>query len=137
MEYNSETIVPAYKWANEVKDLYDRKCISCGRSVKLEAHHVVPKCESKRLSCVLENGVALCHWCHQFVHRNSLRAAPIKTIIDQIKQDELILSVNVPKGKKATIQAHAEQQGESLNAFINRAIDETMTKEATGDNHGN
>lgn len=32
----------------------------------------------------------------------------------------------MPKGKKDTIKAHAEAQGESVNGFINRAIDETM-----------
>ena len=31
------------------------------------------------------------------------------------------IEVKVPKGKKELIQGHAEAQGESLNAFINRA----------------
>jgi hypothetical protein len=31
--------------------------------------------------------------------------------------------VTVPKGKRETIKAHAEGRGESLNAFVNRAID--------------
>ena len=39
------------------------------------------------------------------------------------------IEVKVPKGEKATIQAHAEQKGESINGFINRAIDETMERE--------
>ena len=39
------------------------------------------------------------------------------------------IALVVPKGKKETIKAHAEQNGESLNGFINRAIDETMEKE--------
>ena len=33
------------------------------------------------------------------------------------------INLTVPKGKKDTIQAHAEAQGESVNGFINRAID--------------
>lgn len=33
------------------------------------------------------------------------------------------------KGKKEKIKTHAEQQGESLNGFINRAIDETMQRD--------
>ena len=36
----------------------------------------------------------------------------------------------VPKGKKEIIKAHAESRGESVNAFINRAIDETMERES-------
>ena len=35
----------------------------------------------------------------------------------------------MPKGKKDIIQAHAAQQGESVNAFINRAIDEAMQRD--------
>ena len=37
--------------------------------------------------------------------------------------------ITMPKGKKDAVKAHAESQGESVNAFINRAIDETMERE--------
>ena len=45
------------------------------------------------------------------------------------------IEVKVMKGEKETIKAHAEAQGESLNAFINRAITETMERDtaATGE----
>lgn len=36
------------------------------------------------------------------------------------------INVQVKKGKKEQIQAHAQAMGESTNAFINRAIDEAM-----------
>ena len=39
------------------------------------------------------------------------------------------INLTVPKGKKDEIKAHAEAQGESTNAFINRAIDETMERD--------
>ena len=39
------------------------------------------------------------------------------------------LELTMPKGKKAEIKAHAESQGESVNAFVNRAIDEAMERE--------
>lgn len=39
------------------------------------------------------------------------------------------IEVKVVKGKKDMIQAHAEAKGESLNAFINRAITETMERD--------
>ncbi len=39
------------------------------------------------------------------------------------------VELRLPKGKKSPVQAHAEDQGESLNAFINRAIDETMERD--------
>ena len=42
------------------------------------------------------------------------------------------IKVRVSKGKKDTIQAHAEAQGQSVNAYINAAIDEKMAQEAVG-----
>lgn len=39
------------------------------------------------------------------------------------------LEITMPKGKKDEIKTHAERQGESVNAFVNRAIDETMERD--------
>jgi uncharacterized protein (DUF1778 family) len=39
------------------------------------------------------------------------------------------VELKVTKGKKDIIKNHAEQSGESLNGFINRAIDETMQRD--------
>ena len=39
------------------------------------------------------------------------------------------VNLTMPKGKKAAVQSHADSQGESVNAFINRAIDETMQRD--------
>ena len=41
------------------------------------------------------------------------------------------INLTVPKGQKDAIKAHADSTGESVNAFINRAISETMER----DNH--
>lgn len=41
------------------------------------------------------------------------------------------VNLTMPKGKKDTVKAHAEAQGESLNAFINRAINEAMERDST------
>lgn len=40
------------------------------------------------------------------------------------------LRIVVKKGRKAEIQAHAQSRGESLNAFVGRAIDETMERDS-------
>ncbi|MFB2020201.1 hypothetical protein ACEVJL_01775 [Pseudoflavonifractor sp. P01025] len=40
------------------------------------------------------------------------------------------INLTVPKGQKEVIKAHAEAQGESVNGFINRAIDEAMGRVA-------
>ncbi|MBQ1238423.1 MAG: hypothetical protein IIX71_00375 [Ruminococcus sp.] len=39
------------------------------------------------------------------------------------------VALQVKKGRKDIIKQHAEQHGESLNGFINRAIDETMERD--------
>ena len=39
----------------------------------------------------------------------------------------------MPKGRKDAIRAHAEKNGESLNGFINRAIDEAMERDDHAD----
>ena len=39
------------------------------------------------------------------------------------------IKVRVPKGNKDVIKTHAETHGESVNAFVNRAIDETMERD--------
>ena len=39
------------------------------------------------------------------------------------------INLTVAKGKKDIIQAHAEARSESVNGFINRAIQETMERD--------
>ena len=46
----------------------------------------------------------------------------VKNNYDEIK-------LRMPKGKKEIIQAHAAQRGESVNAYINRAIDKAMSED--------
>ena len=46
----------------------------------------------------------------------------VKSNYDEVK-------LRMPKGKKDVIQAHAAQQGESVNVYINRAIDEAMQRD--------
>jgi len=40
------------------------------------------------------------------------------------------VNLTLPKGKKAELQAHATAKKESLNGFINRAIDETVERDS-------
>ena len=40
------------------------------------------------------------------------------------------VNLTMPKGQKDIAKAHAEGRGESLNAFINRAITETMERDS-------
>ena len=40
------------------------------------------------------------------------------------------LRILVQKGQKEKINAHAAERGESINGFVNRAIDETIEKDS-------
>ena len=39
------------------------------------------------------------------------------------------ISIALPKGSKEEIKSHVENMGESMNAFISRAITETMERD--------
>ena len=53
-----------------------------------------------------------------------------KAVHKYVKKNYDRLEITMPKGKKDEIKAHAERQGESVNGFVTRAIDETMEREA-------
>lgn len=40
------------------------------------------------------------------------------------------LRFTVPRGEGAAIKDHAKAQGESLNAFVNRAVKDTMQRDS-------
>lgn len=48
------------------------------------------------------------------------------------------VELRLDKGRKDEVKSHADTQGESLNAFINRAITETMERDtaATAEANG-
>lgn len=53
-----------------------------------------------------------------------------KAVAKYMKENYDEIKVRVPKGEKAIIKSHADARGESVNAFINRAIEETLQREA-------
>lgn len=53
-----------------------------------------------------------------------------KAVAKYMKENYDEIKVRVPKEEKAIIKSHADARGESVNAFINRAIEETLQREA-------
>lgn len=47
-----------------------------------------------------------------------------------LKESVEDVRIRVPKGQKAIIKSHAEKQVERMNAFVIRAIDETMKRDS-------
>lgn len=54
-----------------------------------------------------------------------------KAVDKYVKANYDRIEFKAPKGRKAEIQAHAHAQGESVNAFIGRAVSETMERDRT------
>lgn len=52
-----------------------------------------------------------------------------KATMKYMKNNYDRIELKVSKGKKADLQAHAQSRGESLNGFVNRAIDETVERD--------
>lgn len=52
-----------------------------------------------------------------------------KAVSKYMKENYDVYQIRMPKGKRDNIKAHAEAHGESVNGFINRAIDEAMGRD--------
>ena len=59
----------------------------------------------------------------------SVSKAQQKATAKYVKQNYDRIEVKVSKGRKAELQQHAAQRGESLNGFIGRAIEETVQRD--------
>ena len=46
------------------------------------------------------------------------------------------VEIRLENKKYEAVKVHIEQKGESMNAFINRAIDETMERDKDGESNG-
>lgn len=57
-----------------------------------------------------------------------------RAVSKYMKENYDEIKVRVEKGRKESIKAHAESCGESVNAFINRAITETIERDTPGGN---
>lgn len=55
-------------WSNTVKKLYGKKCVVCGSTDKLHAHHILHKAKYPELSLNVNNGIPLCKQHHDEVH---------------------------------------------------------------------
>lgn len=56
-----------------------------------------------------------------------------KAVAKYMKNNYDNFQLRMPKGKKDKIKLHAEKQGESLNGFVNRAIDETIKRDSSSE----
>ncbi len=60
----------------------------------------------------------------------AISKAQQKAVHKYVKNNYDRIEVTVKKGEKDRLKAHAEQRGETLNGFINRAIEETVQRDS-------
>ena len=53
-------------WGDFIKYLFPR-CINCGITKQLEAHHILPRAQFPELALAPDNGVTLCNKCHNWI----------------------------------------------------------------------
>lgn len=63
------------------------------------------------------------------MEESKVSKAQQKAVHKYVKNNYDRLELTVPKGRKAEIKAHAESHGESVNAFIVRAVNEAMERD--------
>lgn len=66
------------------------------------------------------------------MEESKVSKAQQKAVHKYVKNNYDRLELIVPKGRKAEIKAHAESHGESVNAFIVRAVNEAMERDNGG-----
>jgi len=78
MESNAIKPLPKLQqWAKTIK-ARDCKCMKCGETNDLHAHHIKPKSTHPELTLVIDNGITLCYRCHKKEHETT-RASRIRS----------------------------------------------------------
>lgn len=73
---------PAYRrselsiWAEHVLDR-DKKCLRCGSTKNLNAHHLLPRSTHPEYALDPDNGIVLCNACHGMAHTGECSAASL------------------------------------------------------------
>ena len=60
---------------------------------------------------------------------NKVSKAQQRAVNKYVKANYDRINVTFPKGRKEELKVHAQARGESVNAFINRAITETLERD--------
>jgi hypothetical protein len=60
-------------WVKAVKDRDGWKCVECGATDRLHAHHIKRWCDYPDLRYDMDNGKTLCHPCHEAAHGDGFK----------------------------------------------------------------
>lgn len=116
---------PYRKWRENVLERDGYKCVKCGSTDNLEAHHIKPFAVYPELRLEINNGVTLCHSCHMELHREERKKesddSTILSLVIALKD-----SVEHNKNARFTYEFFKEKYGEDIFgcAQPKRALDE-------------
>lgn len=120
---------PKGEWRAAVVSLSGNACEICGKTERLNAHHIVPVTCNQNLCSCLENGASLCYFHHLQAHKDGFcksKLLPQRENANDLNEVEMYLQntirLIVPKGQKQAIEAAAKAAGESVNLFTQRAL---------------
>ncbi len=65
------------------------------------------------------------------MENSKISKAQQKAVQKYVKNNYDRVVLTLPKGKRDFIKEHAKNKNESMNGFINRAIDETIERDST------
>lgn len=135
------TRVPISYWSKIIKELAGNKCVVCGKTDRLQAHHIIPTSIDKSLENELDNGVCLCFHCHYCAHGGSYHTSPAhKRVITttgwkqyNAVQDyfDTTISLVVPSEIKLSekIELAARKTGKTFDQYFINAINEALEKD--------
>ena len=67
-------------WSEKVKQRDGMKCVLCGKTNRLQAHHIKPTFLYPECRSDLDNGITLCAACHQDQHCGSFSGDKLKQV---------------------------------------------------------
>jgi len=56
-------------WSKDVKKKDNKRCVYCGSTNKLHAHHILAKSKHPEWALFIDNGITLCEPCHIQEHK--------------------------------------------------------------------
>ena len=54
------------EWSKEVRNRDGNKCVVCGKTEYIQAHHLIPKERFPQYKFIIDNGLSLCPTCHKY-----------------------------------------------------------------------
>lgn len=133
-------------WSDKVKKRDGNRCVLCGSSEKLQAHHVKPTFLYPECSADIENGVTLCKSCHQTIHSGHFAGYKVLPVngadpdpegrmqaYEEARKTENArrrrIAWGSTKKNEDIIRKAAEAAGQRPGAYISEAISLRLTAE--------